>query len=158
MAEAAVRKGLSALTSETHGMAQRGGTVISHLKVGRYTSPLIRTGKADGLLALKGEGAEQHGHYLRSQGWAVVNTVNGGQDRPTGWKRLDADRLAHAAGNPRSVNLVVLGGALSGEGHRSLFCSLEDIRAVLAERLSAKPDLLKQSYKALEAGLLAAKA
>ena len=53
MAEAAIRKGLPVLTSETHGMAQRGGTVISHLKVGAYTSPLIRTGQADVLLAMK---------------------------------------------------------------------------------------------------------
>ena len=158
MAEAAIRKGLPVLTSETHGMAQRGGTVISHLKVGSYTSPLIRTGKADCLLALKKEGAEQHGHYLSSSGWAVVNTVDEGEDNPAGWNRLDADRLAHEAGNPRSVNLVVLGGALSEEGGRPLFCSAEDIRAVLAERLSAKPDLLELSYKALEAGLQAAKA
>jgi len=151
MAEAAIRKGLPVLTSETHGMAQRGGTVISHLKVGAYTSPLIRTGQADVLLAMKDEGAAQHGHYLCRDGWAIVNGVNGAD----GWRRLDADHLAHRIGNPRAVNLVVLGGALAGGASQPLFCTAEDIRAVLAERLAAKPALLEKSYKALDAGLQA---
>jgi indolepyruvate ferredoxin oxidoreductase beta subunit len=151
MAEAAIRKGLPVLTSETHGMAQRGGTVISHLKVGAYTSPLIRTGQADVLLAMKDEGAAQHGHYLHRDGWAVVN----GAALAQGWRQLDADGLAHQIGNPRAVNLVVLGGALAERATRPLFCTAEDIRAVMAERLAAKPALLEKSYKALDAGLQA---
>jgi indolepyruvate ferredoxin oxidoreductase beta subunit len=151
MAEAAIRKGLPVLTSETHGMAQRGGTVISHLKVGAYTSPLIRTGQADVLLAMKDEGAAQHGHYLHRDGWAVVN----GAALAQGWRQLDADGLAHQIGNPRAVNLVVLGGALAEGATRPLFCTAEDIRAVMAERLAAKPALLEKSYKALDAGLQA---
>ena len=151
MAEAAIRKGLPVLTSETHGMAQRGGTVISHLKVGAYTSPLIRTGQADVLLAMKDEGAAQHGHYLHRDGWAVVN----GAAIAQGWRQLDADGLAHQIGNPRAVNLVVLGGALAEGATRPLFCTAEDIRAVMAERLAAKPALLEKSYKALDAGLQA---
>jgi len=151
MAEAAIRKGLPVLTSETHGMAQRGGTVISHLKVGAYTSPLIRTGQADVLLAMKDEGAAQHGHYLHRDGWAVVN----GAALAQGWRQLDADGLAHQIGNPRAVNLVVLGGALAGGATGLLFCTAEDIRAVMAERLAAKPALLEKSYKALDAGLQA---
>ena len=151
MAEAAIRKGLPVLTSETHGMAQRGGTVISHLKVGAYSSPLIRTGQADVLLAMKDEGAAQHGHYLHRDGWAVVN----GADGADGWRRLAAADLAHQIGNPRAVNLVVLGGALAEGASHPLFCTAEDIRAVLAERLAAKPALLEKSYKALDAGLQA---
>jgi indolepyruvate ferredoxin oxidoreductase beta subunit len=148
MAEAAIRKGLPVLTSETHGMAQRGGTVISHLKVGAYTSPLIRTGQADVLLAMKDEGAAQHGHYLHRDGWAIVN----GTVLAQGWRQLDADGLAHQIGNPRAVNLVVLGGALAVRAPHPLFCTAEDIRAVMAERLAAKPALLEKSYKALDAG------
>ncbi|MBC2733928.1 MAG: indolepyruvate oxidoreductase [Desulfobacteraceae bacterium] len=151
MAEAAIRKGLPVLTSETHGMAQRGGTVISHLKVGAYTSPLIRTGQADVLLAMKDEGAAQHGHYLHRNGWAVVN----GAVLAEGWRQLDADGLAHQIGNPRAVNLVVLGGVLAEGAPHPLFCTAEDIRAVMAERLAAKPALLEKSYKALDAGLQA---
>ena len=55
----------------------------------------------------------------------------------------------------RAVNLVVLGGALAEGASHPLFCTAEDIRAVLAERLAAKPALLEKSYKALDAGLQA---
>ena len=157
MAEAAIRKGLPVLTSETHGMAQRGGTVISHLKVGAFSSPLIRMHSADVLLALKTEGAAQHGYYLREGGRAIVNGVrDAGIELNDPCCRLDADRLAQTIGHPRAVNLVVLGGALAGGISPSLFCSMEDIRAVLAERLAAKTALLDMSYKALDAGLQAA--
>jgi Pyruvate/2-oxoacid:ferredoxin oxidoreductase gamma subunit len=69
-----------------------------------------------------------------------------------GWRQLDADGLAHQIGNPRAVNLVVLGGALAEGAPHPLFCTAEDIRAVMAERLAAKPALLEKSYKALDAG------
>ena len=156
LAEAAIRKGLPVLTSETHGMAQRGGTVISHLKVGDFSSPLIRSGHADVLLALKAEGAAQHGHYLHDGGWALVNDRHGKEDTAGGcWQRLDADRLAQESGNPRAVNIVVLGGALGQSVPLPLFCTSNDIQAVLAARLAAKPDLLAMSRKALAAGLQA---
>ena len=156
LAEAAIRKGLPVLTSETHGMAQRGGTVISHLKVGPFASPLIRTGHADVLLALKAEGAAQHGHYLHPGGWALVNDPHGAGNGANGcWQRLDADRLARDSGNPRSVNLVVLGGALGQTAPLPLFCTLNDIQTVLEARLAAKSDLLATSLKALAAGLQA---
>jgi len=156
LAEAAIRKGLPVLTSETHGMAQRGGTVISHLKVGPFTSPLIRTGCADVLLVLKNEGAAQHGHYLNSGGRAVVNgTVPEDAGANGRWCALDADELARGIGNPRSVNLVILGAALGGDGAPSVFCTRDDIQAVLTERLAAKPVMLEASTKALAAGLQA---
>ena len=156
MAEAAIRQGLPVLTSETHGMAQRGGTVISHLKVGPFVSPLIRTGHADILLALKAEGAAQHGHYLGPAGWAVINGGDGDDALAGRCRRLDADGLARGIGNPRAVNLVVLGGALGSGGSCPLFCSPDDIKTVLAQRLAAKAELLEMSCKALDAGRQAA--
>ena len=158
LAEAAIRKGLRVLTSETHGMAQRGGTVISHLKVGPFTSPLIRTGQADFLLALKNEGAAQHGHYLHSGGRAVVNGVLPGTEGANGhWRAMDASRLARDIGNPRAINLVVLGAALGSDGSPKLFCTRDDIQAVLTERLAGKPAMLETSTRALAAGLEAAR-
>ena len=50
LAETAIAKGLPVMTSETHGMAQRGGIVISHLKVGSFSSPLVQPGRAAGLI------------------------------------------------------------------------------------------------------------
>ena len=69
MAEAAIYKGLPVLTAETHGMAQRGGIVMSHLKVGGFSSPLIRPGKADMLLLLHEENLEGHLYYLAPWGY-----------------------------------------------------------------------------------------
>ncbi|MBI4769536.1 MAG: 2-oxoacid:acceptor oxidoreductase family protein [Chloroflexi bacterium] len=51
LSQAAVLRGDSVLASENHGMSQRGGSVMSHLKIGGSQSPLIRRGTADAILA-----------------------------------------------------------------------------------------------------------
>jgi indolepyruvate ferredoxin oxidoreductase beta subunit len=134
MAEAVIRKGLPVMTSETHGMAQRGGSVISHLKVGVFSSPLIRGGAADA----DSDPKPSHGVEIR---------------------RIDADGLAGRIGNPRAVNLIVLGFALGGaRTDVAALWGIDDITAVLADRLSDTPSLLKASCSALEAGVAAARA
>src|SRR6266567_1527824 len=65
LAETAIAKGLPVLTSETHGMAQRGGIVISHLKIGEFSSPLVRPGHADGLIVLKPGNVRLHRTFLK---------------------------------------------------------------------------------------------
>jgi indolepyruvate ferredoxin oxidoreductase beta subunit len=93
LAEASILRQLPVFTSETHGMAQRGGTVISHLKIGGFTSPLIRPGQADGLLLLRPENLAVHGAYLKPGGWLVSNRKPAMSDVPlTAW--VDADALA----------------------------------------------------------------
>ena len=158
LAEAAINKGLSVFTSETHGMAQRGGTVVSHFKVGDFSSPLIRPFQADALLVLKDENIAQHGSFLKKNGWAVVNS---GNDLKIGKtvtaSGIDADKLAQEIENPKSVNLVVLGYALAKAGRqdgggRNLFCSLADIKKVLQKKFGNRKKLLDASIRALEAG------
>ena len=158
LAEAAISKRLPVFTSETHGMAQRGGTVLSHLKVGDFSSPLIRPLQADGLLALKAENMLPHGGFLKAGDWAVVNGQNDTMpdvDIPA--VAIDADALAQEIANPKSVNLVVLGFTLSHTGQaagnqNSLFCSFEDIKTVLKGRFAKKEKMLDASLKALQAG------
>ena len=158
LAEAAIKKGLAVFTSETHGMAQRGGTVLSHLKVGEYASPLIRPAQADGLLALRAENLTQHGAFLKDGGWVVVNgkdDVKKNESKPLA--SVDADTLAREIGNPKAVNLIVLGFALATaekkeEDRNELFCSLSEIKTVLQDRFGNKKKMLKASMKALEAG------
>ena len=163
LAEAAIKKGLPVFTSETHGMAQRGGTVVSHFKVGDFSSPLIRPFMADGLLVLKDENIAQHGAFLKKGGWAVVNSTNDIKiDDHMKASGIDADQLAQDILNPKSVNLVVLGFALARAGRESggrinLFCSLADIKKVLRKRFGSRPKLLDASLKALEAGYKALK-
>lgn len=156
LAEAAIMKGLPVFTSETHGMAQRGGTVLSHLKVGNFSSPLIRPGNANGLLALKADSYSRHGYFLEPGAWAAVNS----RERMIVGSEfsayiIDAEILAHRIHNPKSVNLILLGfalAAISEASENSLFCNLEDIKTVLQQRLAKKKQMLDDAVKAVEAG------
>lgn len=156
LAETAIAKGLPVMTSETHGMAQRGGIVISHLKIGTFSSPLVVPGRADGLIALKPENVGLHRYFLHDDGWIAANAsaaLPAAGELPV--FAVPADALALEMKAPRSVNLIVLGRILA-EGGR-LFCSYEDICATLERKLAAKPALLQSSLDALRAGGNAAK-
>jgi len=158
LAEAAIGKGLSVYTSETHGMAQRGGTVLSHLKIGAFSSPLIRPSQADGLLILKSENLAQHAAFLKPGGWTVVNNNDdavGGMHRAA--DTVDADALAQKIGSPKSVNLILLGFALGKAEQRpdhqaNLFCSFKEITAILESRFSDNAKMLDAFLKAIAAG------
>ena len=158
LAEAAISKGLPVFTSETHGMAQRGGTVLSHLKVGDFSSPLIRPLQADGLLVLKAENLLPHGGFLKAGGWAVVNGQNDAMpDVDIAAEIVDADMVAQKIANPKSVNLIVLGFAMARvaqtvENQESLFCNFEDITSILKDRFAKNVKMLEASLKALQAG------
>lgn len=156
LAEAAIMKGISVFTSETHGMAQRGGTVLSHLKVGNFSSPLIRPGNANGLLALKADSFARHEYFLKTGAWAAVNSR---EDVIVGPEfsayTIDAEILAQGIHNPKSVNLILLGfalAAISETPENSIFCTLEDIKTVLQHRLAKKKQMLDDAVKAVETG------
>jgi indolepyruvate ferredoxin oxidoreductase beta subunit len=154
LADVAIAQGLPVLTSETHGMAQRGGIVISHLKIGVFTSPLIRPGQADGLLSLKGETVSLHRHFLRQDGWIVANALAFQiveTEHPV--DTIDADTASLALGNPQAVNLILLGRALTLPGR--LFCNREQLEATIKTKLAARPKLLEGALAALHAGLKA---
>ena len=158
LAEAAIARGLPVFTCETHGMAQRGGTVVSHLKVGEFYSPLIRVGQADGMLALKSENMAQHGVFLKPSGWAVVNA--GAEEAlifPGTGFTVDADDLAQTTGNLKSLNLIILGFALAvaektKKGPGRLFCTLADIEKVVESDFGKKGKQASAFLKALRAG------
>ena len=157
LAEAAINKGLPVFTSETHGMAQRGGTVLSHLKVGDFSSPLIRPLQADILILLKAENLKQHASFLKSAGWAVSNgTGNEENGSSLAVETVDADAWAQKIENPKAVNLIVLGFALAtaekAAAADKLFCSAEDIKDVLKNRFGKNQKMLGASLKALDAG------
>jgi indolepyruvate ferredoxin oxidoreductase beta subunit len=133
LAEAAVAMGRRIFISETHGMAQRGGNVISHLKVGPkdgeepIASPLIRPGRADIIFSLHPEAMAAHGHYLGAEGEAFCNSSG-----PSAAKlhAVDATAVASSLNSPVSANLVLLGfAAASGK----LFCGPGAIESILNE-------------------------
>jgi indolepyruvate ferredoxin oxidoreductase beta subunit len=130
LAEAAIEKGMAVLTSETHGMAMRGGTVISHVKVGSFTSPLIRTGQADIGLFLHAGNVEVHRGFLKPGGMIKLNA-----DRSGNAEAIDATSIAQKHGSLVIANLVFLGFAVRQGG---LFCDTATVEAVLKRISPAK--------------------
>lgn len=153
LAETALKLGFSVLVSETHGMAQRGGYVVSHLKISRtgveggsnsqiiFTSPLIRPGRADILLGLHADSTAAHSFYLKSDGLRFYNSSDSNKQ-----EALDASAIAAALGSPVSANLVLLGFA-AGSG--ALFCSPEQLATTLEEYSGKR---LETSLEALNIG------
>jgi indolepyruvate ferredoxin oxidoreductase beta subunit len=156
LAEAAIGRGLRVLTSEIHGMAQRGGTVVSHLKVGGFPGPLVREGRADGLIVLREENLGSHGRFLAPGGWAVVNSNAAPAGQPHRVLAVDAEGIARDAGYAQGANLVLLGfllrrlGPLEGGG---IFCGADDLRGALGRRFAKNPRALEDSLRALDLGM-----
>lgn len=74
LAHAALAQSLEAKQSEVHGVAQRGGSVVSHVRFGpRVYSPLIRCGEVDWLFALERLEAARYAHYVREGGVIVMD-------------------------------------------------------------------------------------
>ena len=131
LAEIAVRSGYDVKKSDSLGMSQRGGSVVSHVRLGdRVFSSLIKKGDADFLLAFERlEGARWAG-YLRPGGIAIVNdhaipplsTVGGASTYPTAEEVetiikaytdevyfLPGTEMAAELGNPQALNVLLVG-------------------------------------------------
>lgn len=74
IAFAAMEKGLQVRTAETIGMAQRGGSVVSHVRIGEEIhSPLLPKGSADVIIAFEPAEAVRCISYLKKGGTVIVN-------------------------------------------------------------------------------------
>jgi indolepyruvate ferredoxin oxidoreductase beta subunit len=157
LSETALGLGHDVLGSETHGMSQRGGSVISHLKVGPYQSPLIRHGTADVLLSFDQDEAYRTLAFVKPDGLCFVNTPRGDFWDAGVRAYLDrngivahtfaADKIGMELGSPRSANLALIGYAVSVPG---MPFEHDDIRATI-ERIS--PSGFKEvNLRAFEAG------
>ena len=73
IAAAAMEEGNTVHSAETIGMAQRGGSVTSHLRIGEGFSPLIPKGKGDMILAFEPAEAVRNLSYLKKDGTVIVN-------------------------------------------------------------------------------------
>jgi indolepyruvate ferredoxin oxidoreductase, beta subunit len=147
LAEAAAAAGLAVITSETHGMAQRGGTVISMIKVGPFRGPLIAAGEADTGLFLHLKNLALHRFYMRPEGRMFVNAASAGD-----YFNVDARALAEKHGLPPvAANLILLGFAA---GRGGLFTEPDLFTAVIAAKT---PDRFREaSLRAFQVGLAAA--
>jgi indolepyruvate ferredoxin oxidoreductase, beta subunit len=147
LAQAAAAGGLEVISSETHGMAQRGGAVISMVKVGPFRGPLIAAGQADLGLFLQAANLPVHGFYLKTGAAIFVNT-----SVPGDYVSLDALKLAAGLGlSPVSANLILLGlAAASGR----LFCPHQALASLIPE--IAPTRFREANLKAFQAGVQAA--
>lgn len=173
LAKTAARCGYDVKKSEIHGMAQRGGSVISQVRFGQsVASPIIQEGTSDILVSFDKLEALRWAHLLSSTGRAVIAntylvpvTVSSGQQKEI--DDLDA-RLAEAlpeaiivdaariateeVGNERTMNMV-LAGALS----TLTPFSPDDWKATMRDSFTgSKARLLDLNIKAFELGRKAA--
>lgn len=168
IAYAAMEKGLNARTSETIGMSQRGGSVVTHVRTGEVVhSPMIPKGSADVILAFEPAEAVRNLDYLRPDGVLVVNKKaikpvtatlgNGSYDgsEMIDWLEkkvknlyvVDADALCAEAGSPKVLNVALLGAAL---GSGVLDITMEEMEEQLKMRV--KPQFTEMNIKALKLG------
>lgn len=101
------------ISSETHGMAVRGGSINSHLRIGHFFSPLVQFGRADFLVSLDGSETANNIHYLKPDGVVIENSSS--TDEPN-VRRVDATAIARSLGFTRLENVVMLGFASTQEG------------------------------------------
>ena len=172
LGEAGLEAGFSPLVSETHGMAQRGGIVVSTVVLGEVKSPIISPGEADVLLGFEALEAFRALNYCHARSLVIANTaaiapypVAIGQARYPKVKRMmqlmgehvggllafDAGERARQAGSPLAVNMVLL-GALAATAY--LPFSQEDLLHILRTRTN--PKFLEANLKAFQAGVEAA--
>lgn len=149
LAEGFYRSGRAVISTETHGMAMRGGSVISQVKIGDYRSPLIRRGEADILLGTSVAESGRNLPYLKEGGMVITNANHEGDHC------IDATGIAQKLGNPRGGNLVLLGYALA---HLSPPVSLEPflgaVEDLSPERfLSANLRTLQEGWRAASENL-----
>ena len=167
LSDMGLKLGYDVKKAEVHGMSQRGGSVISHLRWAKEVhSPIIAQGEGDVLIAFEKIEAVRFVNQLKPGGLALVNwhqitplTVNTGkisypedepvrkaiQDRTNDVHWLDGVRIAEELGNVRTANVVILGALSALLKHAS-----EPWLEVIESRVPEK--FIALNRKAFEAG------
>ena len=162
----ALSKGYDVKLSEVHGMAQRGGSVVTHVKIseeGVY-SPLIEEGDADVIIAFEELEAYRWLPYLKKGGTMYVNTqqwlpmpvVLGQAEYPAdimgtleekadAVKAFDALKIAEECGSVKAVNVVLLGAA-------SKDLPFDEAAWIKVIEENVKPKFVELNKKAFEMG------
>jgi indolepyruvate ferredoxin oxidoreductase beta subunit len=161
----ALKKNFDVKVSEVHGMAQRGGSVVTYVKMGpKVFSPLIEKGEADVILAFEQLEAFRWADYLKQDGTIIVNdqridpmpVITGKAKYPEQIIEklskkirktiaIDALKIAKQCGNIKAVNIVLI-GLLAKSIDIDKGTWLEAIREVVPAKA------LEVNLKAFEAG------
>lgn len=168
IAAAAMEKGLMARTAETIGMAQRGGCVVSHVRIGdKVSSPMIPFGKADIIIGFEPGEVVRNLHYLKTDGVVIVckkevqpvtaslsGTDYSGEDMIDYLKKnidkcyfIDGEDVCEKCGSTKVLNIALVGAMAQCN---ALGLTVQDIENVLQQKL--KPQFLEMNKKALALG------
>ena len=166
IAAAAMKKGISVMSAETIGMAQRGGSVFSHIRLGEHLhSPMIAKGTADIIIGFEPAEAVRMLPYLKDNGQVIVSshaimpvtsTLSGadydGKEIILYLKKVvnnllvvDSEKSCHELGSSKVLNILLLGAAISSG---ALGLTEEEIQDAIKERLPEKFHDL--NYRALQ--------
>ena len=153
---AAMARGIPVLSAETIGMAQRGGSVFSHLRMGEgLYSPMIARGEADLILGFEPGEAVRMLPYLKPEGQMIVSarpvmpvtaalSENAYQaEAMLDYLRgkvsrliiVDAEKALREVGSPRVLNLILLGAAARSE---TLGLTPDDLREAVRRQIAEK--------------------
>lgn len=168
IAHSALSKGKVVRTAETIGMAQRGGCVTSHVRIGeKIHSPLVPLNAADVIIGFEPAEAVRNLTYLNEAGTVIVSkkaikpvTDSLSQSDYTGEEMLtylsshvkrlliiDSETIFAECGTARVLNIALLGAAVSAG---VLGISLEDMEATIRENLPQR--FINMNLKALHMG------
>lgn len=174
IAAAAMARGEAAHTAETIGMAQRGGSVVSHVRIGEGVySPLIPKGQADLMIAFEPAEAVRNMTYLKPGAAAVISSapvmpvtaaLSGSSYKPSDMINvlagagfdvtvIDGAEIVSELGSAKSLNVALLSAACE-TGKAGM--TSEELVSVLGT--SVKKEYLEQNMRAVRLGQSAAKA
>ena len=149
----ALNKGYDVKLSEVHGMSQRGGSVVTHVRYGeKVYSPLVEIGKADIILSFEKLEALRWVHFLKKDGIMIVNAqeidpmpvITGAANYPDDIEEqlnvlcdkvtfIDSLNQARELGNFRVANTILL-----GELYNHLEFSIEEWEEAIKGTVPAK--------------------
>jgi len=166
--EAAMKKGLNVVMSEVHGMAQRGGTVVTEFKIGEAHSPLIEEGAADLMIAFEPAEALRALNKINQESFVIVNsspivpfTVSLGiseypemssifdelKAKIKNLSIIDTEKIAKEAGSIISENMVLLGAAVATPNF-----PIEKDLIIRSMKENLPPKSIETNLKAFEMG------
>lgn len=158
------KAGYDVKLSEVHGMAQRGGSVVTYVRYGdKVAEPIVEEGQADVLIAFEKLEALRYAHFLKKDGVIIVNdqridpitVVTGAAEYPEGiieklsarYKVISVDAMGEALklGNSKVFNTVIIGIAA-----QHMEFSKEEWLDVIEDKVPAKT--IEINKKAFETG------
>lgn len=161
--------GIDVAIAEVHGMSQRGGSVIVHVRIGKEPSPIIPVGSADHIIALELIEAARYVNYARKDAIVSVNDflwppplssspsrealLEALSAKPIRLHVVDANKLSiEHTGSIISANVAMLGFALGVDSSLAELLPIESVERALGEIftgrvLEANRRLLRASYE-----------